>query len=97
MQAYFEEVALDEQGHVRLIRDILGPRSVPCPELDLAGGFTAFFNMAFGMNETFDPYLNDVNFLLSTWMLEEIGATGDKVGLRALVCNRSSSTLPFRH
>jgi len=82
VQAYAEEVALDEQGHVRFIRDVLGTRALPCPTVDISTAFADFFDRA--LNRTspvtprFDAYANDVNFLLATWLLEEIGATGDK-------------------
>jgi hypothetical protein len=54
---------------------------VPCPALNIAAGFQAYFDTAVRMvsNPPFDPFKNDINFLLSTWSLEEIGATGDKV------------------
>jgi hypothetical protein len=61
---------------------VLGERSVPCPDLDLSGGFRAYFDAALNTTSSppFDPFKRDVNFLLATWSLEEIGATGDKVG-----------------
>eukprot|EP00898_Chlorokybus_atmophyticus_P005794 jgi/Chlat1/6215/Chrsp44S05750 len=79
MQSWIEEVALDEEGHVRFIREVLGKRSNPCPEINIDTAFADFFDSALGMSPTprFDPYANDVNFLLSMWTLEEIGATGD--------------------
>lgn len=54
---------------------------MPCPTLDITGGFQKYFDKAVGKtsNPPFDPYKNDVNFLLATFSLEEIGATGDKV------------------
>lgn len=60
---------------------VLGDSSVQCPELDLTGGFKKYFDNALKKtsNPPFDPFKNDVNFLLATWSLEEIGATGDKV------------------
>jgi hypothetical protein len=60
---------------------VLGDRSVPCPTLNIAAGFQAYFDAAVKMvsNPPFDPFKKDVNFLLATWSLEEIGATGDKV------------------
>jgi hypothetical protein len=67
----------------RLATQVLGPDNrVPCPTLDITGGFQAFFDNALKKtsNPPFDPYKNDVNFLLATFSLEEIGATGDKVG-----------------
>lgn len=80
VQAWAEEVALDEQGHVRMVRQVNGPDSVPCPTMDITGGFQKYFDRATKKtsNPPFDPYKNDVNFLLATWSLEEIGATGDK-------------------
>lgn len=81
VQSWAEEVALDEQGHVRMVREVLGAdSSVPCPTLDLAGGFTAYFDNALNKTSSppFDPFKNDVNFLLATFSLEEVGATGDK-------------------
>lgn len=65
---------------------VLGERSVPCPALDLAGGFRAYFDAATNVtsNPPFDPFKNDINFLLASWSLEEIGATGDKVGAHLL-------------
>eukprot|EP00879_Flechtneria_rotunda_P021060 GHRR01022186.1.p1 GENE.GHRR01022186.1~~GHRR01022186.1.p1 ORF type:complete len:280 (-),score=73.94 GHRR01022186.1:2206-3045(-) len=88
VREWAQEVALDEQGHVRLIREVLGDRSVPCPDLDITGGFQKYFDNAVGKqsNPPFDPYKNDINFLLATWSLEEIGATGDK-GCILLVTN----------
>jgi hypothetical protein len=60
---------------------VLGNRSVPCPAVNLTGGFHEFFSAAVNQSgnataATFDPFASDVNFLLSTWTLEEIGATG---------------------
>lgn len=88
MQPWVEEVALNEQGHVRMIREVLGRRSVPCPKIDLIGGFDGLFKKALGYKGEgdFNPYLNDVNFLVSMWTLEEIGSTGDK-GSVLLVSN----------
>eukprot|EP00879_Flechtneria_rotunda_P018960 GHRR01019904.1.p2 GENE.GHRR01019904.1~~GHRR01019904.1.p2 ORF type:complete len:107 (+),score=35.29 GHRR01019904.1:608-928(+) len=81
VQAWAQEVALDEQGHVRMVREVLGNRGVPCPTLDITNGFRKYFDKALKKtsNPPFDPYKNDANFLLATWSLEEIGATGDKV------------------
>jgi hypothetical protein len=81
VQSWAEEVALDEQGHVRMVREVNGyDQSVPCPPLDITGGFQKYFDRAVKKtsNPPFDPYKNDVNFLLATFSLEEIGATGDK-------------------
>lgn len=56
-------------------------KSVNCPTLDIPGGFQKYFDKALKKtsNPPFSPYTNDINFLLATWSLEEIGSTGDKV------------------
>jgi hypothetical protein len=67
-----------------MVRQVLGDEvSVPCPTVDLSGGFAKWFDRALNKtgNPTFDPFKDDINFLLSTWSLEEIGSTGDKVSL----------------
>ncbi|KAL4443882.1 hypothetical protein ABPG75_011619 [Micractinium tetrahymenae] len=79
IQAWAEEVARDEIGHVRIIREALGADAPPCPQLDIDKAFEKFFNTAFGTsNVTWDPYKNDINFVLSMFTLEEVGATGDQ-------------------
>jgi hypothetical protein len=62
--------------------------------VDFDGGFNAFMAAAFKLNGTveetygapFDPFKNDVNFVLSVLALEELGATGNK-GLALLLVN----------
>jgi len=77
IQPIAEEIARDEAGHVRLIREVL-PNAPPCPQLDFTG-FQGFFNSAFNTtNVTWDPFADDLHFLLSTFTLEEVGASGDK-------------------
>ncbi|KAK2080631.1 hypothetical protein QBZ16_000485 [Prototheca wickerhamii] len=43
-------------------------------------------------NVEWDPYKNDINFILSTFALEEIGATGDK-GITGLVAFNGNATV----
>lgn len=88
---FFQETARDEAGHVRLIREALGPLASPCPLVDITA-FGPYFanavNLTFGQtfNTAFDPFANDVNLCLAIWSLEEIGATGDK-GVTVLLQN----------
>lgn len=51
------------------------------------------FNDALGTtNVEWDPYMDDVHFVLSTFALEEIGATGDK-GVTGLVAMNGNGTV----
>ncbi|KAL4451331.1 hypothetical protein ABPG77_009403 [Micractinium sp. CCAP 211/92] len=79
IQVWAEEVARDEIGHVRIIREALGADAPPCPLLDIDEAFEKFFNAAFDTTDvSWDPYKDDINFVLSMFALEEIGATGDQ-------------------
>jgi hypothetical protein len=50
----------------------------PCPLVNINDSFAEFFNQAFGTSGVeWDPYKNDINFVLSMFALEEVGATGD--------------------
>lgn len=84
-----------KHGHCcmrRFIREVLGDRAVPCPAVNLTGGFHEFFSAALNQTNnsttaTFDPFANDVNFLLSTFALEETGATGSPCFLPLLAAD----------
>ena len=69
MQAYAEEIALDEIAHVRLLRRVLGSNAVPQPMIDIGDAFATVAAAAF--NDTnlpmdFDPYASDILFLHGT-------------------------------
>jgi hypothetical protein len=84
---FLQETARDEAGHVRLIREALGPLASPCPLVNISA-FGTFFANAFNrtFDPPFDPFANDVNLVLAIWSLEEIGSTGDK-GVAVLLQN----------
>lgn len=78
IREYVAEVARDEVGHVRIIREALGADAPDCPPVDFTA-FERFFNIAFNTDGVqFDPFKNDLNFVLSMFALEELGATGDQ-------------------
>eukprot|EP00898_Chlorokybus_atmophyticus_P007505 jgi/Chlat1/7756/Chrsp66S07223 len=64
----------------RMIREVLDGRLVPIPVTDNNFGFTKFFDAAVGKvsSPRFVCYKDDIRFLLCTWLIDEIGATGDK-------------------
>lgn len=94
------------QGHALLTRQM--GSSLPCPAIDFTGGFNKFYAAAFGLAHTstaikekygveFDPFLNDETFVTSVLALEELGATGNKVGARPnhLKCSKASYPIAF--
>lgn len=71
---FAEELAENELAHVRFYRKTLGGQAVDRPAIDFEGGFAAVAKAA-GLPE-FDPFANDMNFLLGGMLFEDVGVTG---------------------
>ena len=70
---YAKEIAGEEQSHVKLLRSTLGSMAVAMPNLDLYNSFTGLGNLL-GISN-FDPFANDVAFLLGSYIFEDVGVT----------------------
>jgi hypothetical protein len=73
IREFAEELAENELAHVRFYRKTLGGQAVDRPEIDLEGGFAAVAKAA-GLPD-FDPFANDMNFLLGGMLFEDVGVT----------------------
>jgi Ferritin-like domain len=74
IRAFAEELAENELAHVRFYRKTLGGQAVDRPAIDFEAGFAAVAK-ALGMPD-FDPFANDMNFLLGGMLFEDVGVTG---------------------
>jgi hypothetical protein len=70
---FAQELAENELAHVRFYRKALGSSAVARPTVDFEGGFAAIAK-AIGMPD-FDPFANDMNFLLAGMLIEDVGVT----------------------
>ncbi|WP_174278868.1 ferritin-like domain-containing protein [Sphingomonas bacterium] len=101
---YAREIAGDEIAHVTFLRSQLGGSAVAQPAINLSGSasvsipsggtavgaFTAAARAAgvIGANDLFDPFLNDTNFLIGSYLLTDVGVSAYR-GSARLITNKT--------
>jgi hypothetical protein len=81
IQQYAQRIAVDELAHVRFIRAVLGSSAVAEPNIDVSIGPNSSFSklaVAAGLivqGQTFNPYADDISFLLGASIFEDVGVT----------------------
>lgn len=84
IQQYAREIAQDEEAHVKFLRAALDDGAVSRPAIDLEASFTAAAQAAglIQIDETFNPFADEISFLLGAFLFEDVGVTAYKGAAR---------------
>ena len=89
LRQYAQDIANDEQAHVRFLRSALGSHAIAEPTIDVGQAFTTLAQAAglIGPDQVFNPYQDEISFLVGAFIFEDVGVTA-YAGAAGLITNK---------
>jgi hypothetical protein len=77
---FAQEIASDQQAHVAFLRATIGDGAISEPAINFTDAFNAVGRAAglVGPDEAFDPFADELSFLLGAFFFEDVGVTAYK-------------------
>jgi hypothetical protein len=88
--AYAREIAAEELKHVEFLSAAVTAATgspLSCPAIDFTSAFPTLGSAA-GLGSNFDPFTNDMDFLLGSYVFEDVGVTAYH-GAATLITNKA--------
>lgn len=93
VRAYALEIAFEERNHVTFLQNALSTGAIAQPALDLYNSFLGLGAKLTPAQPSFDPFANDVNFLLGAYIFEDVGVSAYH-GAAKLITDKANVLAP---